>query len=110
MAKMDPNDGKSFKAGHEEIPNAVFPVFGNGELDDSTILLVLTVDKFGKVKLWNHPRTPAGEKFKQRGNRPYPTGRIYDTGVIEMAIYETPGATTIELGAWLPGNPRICGT
>jgi hypothetical protein len=111
MPKMDPNDGKSFKPGHTPQPDLVFPDFGNAQLTDPTILLILTVDKFGVVKLWNQPKTPAGEKFKQRGNAPYPTGPIYDTGVIEMAIYANPNNTKeIELGAWLPGNPRICGT
>jgi hypothetical protein len=110
MPKMDPTDGKTFKPGHMASPGTAFNDFTTSDLNDPAILLILTVDKFGKVRLWNNQATPAAEKFKQRV-APYHTADLYDTGVIEMAIYANPdNPKDIELGAWLPGNPRICGT
>jgi hypothetical protein len=71
------------------------------------IALIITVETNGKVTFYNHPATP--EKLKNMEQlHPYPTGKLYDTYVLTLAIYEDEhDASILRVGGWNAGPPRV---
>jgi hypothetical protein len=109
MARMHPESDNCFHAGNSTNPGDVIPdcnCEGLAEADD--ILLILTVDNYGRVTAWNHPNTDNKEKLRDITKQlPYPNQGIWDVTNVTLATYisnEFPNV--VELGIWNPGPPR----
>lgn len=105
--------GDRFKQGNQVTrPGQQAPDFDFTAMEGRTdIALIMTVETNGKVTIYNHPQT-AADKLKSSDHlHPYPTGALYDTCVITMAIYaDATDPTILRLGAWSPGPPLRCYT
>lgn len=112
MSKMRPVPiGDTFKQGNESVqPGEDMPIFLPSMLERDDIVLIMTVESNGMVTVYNHPKV--SERLKSIDDKhPYPTGKLYDTCVLTMAIYaDENDPQVLRLGAWNPGPPRRCST
>ncbi len=113
MSRMHPTNGRAFQQGNQELgrdePASDFNFQSMQTRQD--IALIMTVQTNGMVTIYNHPNRTSEDKLRLRTDQPYPTGALYDTYVVTMAIYAEAGnASVIRLGAWSPGPPKKCYT
>lgn len=112
MSRMQPVPiGDRFKQGNQVVePGQQAPDFDFTAMVNRTdIALIMTVETNGMVTIYNHPKTAPVKLQSLDHLHPYPTGKLYDTCVVTMAIYadETDPAI-LKLGAWNPGPPLRC--